>query len=119
MKTMFESALEPFYYMNKAITSDSQGGQITIWSEGAELLAVVAYPEQTTGDIADALTSKMNCFIYTHKDITLEPMQVIKRKRDGLTFRVLTFNAEEETPSKSTLNMRRVKAERWEIPVSV
>lgn len=107
---------ELFVYVNKMRVPDGEGGSKTEWKDGAPLQAAIAFPESTMSDIAEALTSRVSCWVWTRKNVLLEPFDIIKRVSDGQVFRILALNADEETPKSAYMNARCVKAEKWSIP---
>lgn len=118
--SLLSEALEPFVFVTKTMVSDGEGGMIATWTDGKdEFLATANFPNSSVATIADKLTEKENCTITTLKSTTLEFMDVIKRKSDGVYFRIRSNGKENKTPASAALDMRQSKAEVWTIPSSL
>lgn len=116
--SLLSEAYEPFVFVDKSRTTDGEGGYITVWTEGAEFLATADFATSSMQTIADALTERVNCTITTSKAVTLEPMDVIKRKSDGQYFRITSDGKNKKTPESASLDMRQSSAELWVLPAS-
>jgi hypothetical protein len=114
--TLLSAAYEPFYFIEKRFTPDGAGGMIPTWAKGAEFMATANFPNSSLSQIADKLTEKTNCTITTSRDITLDFMDVIQRKEDGVYFRILSNGKENKTPKSAGLDMRQSRAEVWTPP---
>ena len=57
-----------------------------------------------------------NTNLYTLKSMDLQYHDVFRRISDGKIFRVTSDGDDKYTPQRSSLNMRVVTAEEWEIP---
>ena len=112
---LLTSVNEKFCIMDKIRVSDGAGGSLVTWKEGVEFDVAPDLDNSREARIGEVqgLTS-----VYTFlipDTITLEYHDVIKRKNDGKTFRITSDAKEDETPSISAMNMRRVSAEAWEL----
>lgn len=111
-------SFEPFIFMVKTMVPDGEGGSSTEYVEGAEFLAGVSNPNSSMSKIADALTERRNVQITTRRNISLSVLDVIKRKRDGKTYRILPGGEDDnQTPPISSLDLRSHQAEEWTIPL--
>ena len=117
--SLLSEAYEPFVFVEKSRRPDGEGGYIVVWTDGAEFSATADFANSSLSKIADALTEKVNCIITTSKAVTLEPMDVVKRKSDGQYFRVTSDGKNKKTPEAATLDMRQSSAELWTLPNSV
>ena len=116
--SLLSDAYEPFVFVNKSMQSDGEGGYIVVWTEGVEFPATADFSTSSLSKIADALTEKVNCTITTSKAVTLEPMDVVKRKSDGQYFRITSDGKNKKTPESASLDMRQSSAELWKLPAS-
>lgn len=111
-------SFEPFIFMIKTMVPDGEGGMETTYVDGAEFLAGISNPNSSLSKIADALTERRNVQITTNRSVSLEALDVVKRKRDGKTYRILPGGEEDnQTPPVSTLDLRSHQAEEWTIPL--
>lgn len=118
MNRLIDILKEKFYFLDKTHISDGEGGFETSWVKGAEFEAVIDLPNTSTAKIADAVSDRQNCNITTSKTIMLEFGDVIVRKSDNQAFRILSNGQDVKTPPTSSLDMRQVKAEYWEVESS-
>ena len=114
--SLLTDAYEPFAYIEKRFVSDGEGGGFFTWVEGAEFLATANFPNSSLAKIADTISERQNCVITTPKSVTLDYMDVIKRKKDGIYFRVLSNGRDNKTPESATLDMRQSNAEVFKLP---
>ena len=101
--------------MNKAKISDGEGGFDTEWTEGAQIKVAIVKDASLNARIAekDGVTSTFT--LTTKRDNALEFHDVIKRLKDGQTFRVTSDSTDSTSPSFSSLDMAVVTAERWDL----
>lgn len=102
--------------MNKTIVDDGYGGYITTWTEGAEFRASITFDTSMEARRAEAQGVTSLYTVTTSRDLTLEYHDVFKRIKDGKIFRVTSDGDDKFTPNSSTLDMRQVTAEEWELP---
>lgn len=104
---------EKFCIMEKRRQDDDAGGSYTEWVEGLEFDVAPSLDNDTEARIGEVqgLTSVFTFLI--PRGIDLVYHDVIKRKRDGKTFRITSDSGEEQTPSISAMSMRSVSAEEW------
>ena len=102
---------EKFCIMEKTRVSDGAGGSTVIWKEGLEIDVAPSLDNSGEARIGEVqgLTSVYTFMISSA--INLEYHDVIKRKKDGKTFRITSDGKELETPSISAMSMRSVSAE--------
>lgn len=113
--SLIDAFMTPCVIMNIAKESDGQGGFITEWSEGAEILVAIVNDSSMQARIAeqDGVTSVYT--LTTTRENALSFHDVIKRKSDGQIFRVTSNGIDKKSPVVSELNMSQVTAERWEL----
>lgn len=104
-------------YMVKQIVPDGLGGQTKVWTQGATITANISKYNTSEQTVAEARDGKAVYKITTPKSVVLDYHDVLKRLSDGKIFRVTSDGNDMATPDSSTLDMRIVTAEEWEIPV--
>ena len=112
---LLTSVNEKFCIMEKTRADDNAGGSYTEWKEGLEFDVAPSLDNTSEARIGEVqgLTS-----VYTFlipKGIELVYHDVIKRKKDGKTFRITSDSSESETPSISAMSMKSISAEAWEL----
>lgn len=114
--TITGTILNDFVFMVKSLGPDGVGGQKKVWTEGATFTANVSKVTTSPMEVAEAQGAKATYRVTTPKTLVLDFHDVIKRKKDGKTFRITSDGDDMATPDSSTLDMRIVNAEEWEIP---
>lgn len=106
---------EKFCIVEKTRIKDGAGGSQVAWKDGLEFDVAPSLDNSTEARIGEVqgLTSIYEFLI--PKNIDLVYHDVIKREKDGKTFRVTSEPKEVETPSISAMSMQRVTAEAWEL----
>ena len=99
-------------------TSNPMGlmGSKPTYEPGDRFLAYVrkdSNPETVTAE-RQAMTEYYT--IITHRDVVLNHMDVIRRDRDGSTYRVTGSTRDNRAPDMSSVPISKATAERWEIP---
>ena len=113
--SLLDDAMETFNIVNKIKVSDGYGGAIDSWSECVEIKAAAVLDTSSEMKVAMAAGTKASYTVTTNKNVNLQYHDVIKRQRDGKIFRVTSDGDDNYTPVDSTLNMRQVTAEEWEL----
>lgn len=113
--TLVDLMMDECVIMNKSKEPDGEGGFVVEWSEGAEILCAIVNDSSMQAKIAekDGVTSTYT--ITAKKEIPLEFHDVIKRVKDGKTFRITSDAGDKESPSASRLNMAQYSAEKWSL----
>ena len=94
--------------------TDRLGGTTPRWTPG-EIFPAALVPEGTTlAEAADRQAPMGRYAVLTPRAVALRFHDVFRRLSDGATFRVLS--SENHTPPSAGLDLRSVKAERWEVP---
>ena len=110
------SAMEASNIMDKTTTKDEYGSVATVWVEGAEIEIAYSIDSSTEARVAAQQGAKNRYTLFTRKAIVLRFNDVVKRARDGKTFRVTSDGDDMQTPETAALDLRAVEAEEWEIP---
>lgn len=113
--SLLQEAMEECIMIDRTTVSDGYGGVDTKWVEGASFEAAVVLEDSIQVQIAQAQGVTGVYVVTTDKRINLQYHNVFKRVSDGKVFRVLTDGDDNKTPESSSLNMRNVRAEEWEL----
>lgn len=113
---LWESMLEEANILDKTSVDDGRGGQTTIYKVGLSILAVFGFDTSRESRIAEQANAVPRYTITTRSNVNLQYHDVIQRKRDGQIFRITSDGNDNVSPAVSSLNMRQVEAEKWEIP---
>ena len=95
----------------KTQAKDGYGGNTTTYKQGESFSAAIVLSANKQPEIAQKETLVNNYKITTKKQDILHFNEVIQRKEDGKTFRILTDGADFYTPEGAGLNLRQVDAE--------
>lgn len=101
--------------LDKVTRSDSEGGIITAWQDGATFEAAVELDSSPEMKFAMAQGVKGVYTVTTAKPIRLPWHTVFRRIKDGGIFRV-TSRDDKAAPEGSAIQTRIVTAEEWELP---
>lgn len=114
--SLVDNAMEKTFIMDKTTIKDSYGGVKTVYKTGAEINVAYSFDDSTAARVAEQEGVSNRYTLTTRKNINLQYHDVIMRARDGKIFRITSDGDDNLTPSTSSLNMRQVEAEEWEIP---
>jgi len=95
-------------------TSDGLGGARPAWTEGERFPAALVADPTAVETAADRDRPVTHYTVLTPRAVALQFHDVLRRLSDGETFRVIS--EENHTPPSASLDLRSVKAERWEVP---
>ena len=109
------SELESAIIVTRSEVADGRGGTKTTYTDGEEIEAAFTWDDSTEKDIADKDTAIPGYTITTKRDVILQYHALIRRASDGQIFRVTSNSNDNKTPLCSSLNMRQVTAEAWEL----
>lgn len=113
MTTILDEQMEDCILMDKVRVSDGEGGYITQWTEGAHIMACIAFKDSSVMRIAEALGNKSSYVIFTPGTAILDFHDVVKRVADGKYFRVTSDGEDMKQPKRSSLRYLQVTAEEW------
>lgn len=114
--SLYEDMLEPCVLVDKTTAPDGYGGYIATWQDGAGFEAACVFDTSMQARTADKQGVTSMYTVYTLKSMDLQYHDVFRRISDGKIFRVTSDGDDKYTPQRSSLNMRVVTAEEWEIP---
>lgn len=114
--SLVDNAMEKSYIMDKTTSPDGYGGVKTTWKVGAEISVAYSFDDSTSARIAEQEGVTNRYTLTTKKTVNLQYHDVVKRDRDDKYFRITSDGDDNHTPNTSSLNMRQVEAEEWELP---
>lgn len=114
--SLLDTMKEKFVMLDKrSNVPDGTGGHKNIYVEGAEFEAIV----NLTNSLEESVAMKQGVTgvydVTVSRSIRLDYLDIIKRLRDGKVFRITSVD-ESETPSTTQLDIRKVRAEGFELP---
>lgn len=106
--SLFQQAMEDFVVLNKMVVDSAVPGvPSTVYQDGATFKAVAKMKTSTEMDIAQQQGAKRVYALYFPPVIdAIEQDVMIRRKRDGLTFRVNATPDTRGTPSFSSIPLK-------------
>lgn len=111
---LLDEYMETCTILNKQILPDGYGGQKTTYTEGATFEAAIYMPDSIEVKVAEKQGVKGLYHVVVDKAVRLEYHDVFRRTDD--TIMRVTTKDEQATPNSSSLNVRVVSAEEWELP---
>lgn len=102
-------------FLDRTTTPDGRGGIIYDYIEGAEFDAAIYLENSLNEQIAEKQGVTGIYQVTVRRNVRLEFHTLFRRLSDGKTFRV-TSKDESKTPASSSLDMRVVRAEEYELP---
>ena len=113
--SLLDSAMEKCVLMDKTTVPDGQGGVITNYVDGAEFNAAIVFDNSMEARVAAKQGVKSLYTVTTARSVVMQYHDVFRRVRDGKVLRVTSDGDDKFTPASSTLDMRQVTAEEFEI----
>lgn len=113
--SLIDEFFTPCVLIQKIREADGEGGFVTSYTEGAPFEAAIVLDQSLAARVAEKEGVKNVYTITTRKNTVLEFHDIFKRKKDGAYFRVTSDGTDSESPRSSSLNMRQLSAERWEL----
>lgn len=113
--SLIDAMMEKCVLIEKEKKPDGAGGFISSWKDGAEFLAVITMDTTMEAMIAQKQGMTSVYTVTTKRATELEYHEVFRRVRDGKIFRVTSDGNDKLSPAASSLDMRQVTAERWEL----
>ena len=114
--SLLDEAYEGYVLLNKTRVNDGYGGYTVTWTDGPTIQGAIVFNSSLEARKAEAQGVTSVYKLTTKKNITLEYHDVLRRVRDGKIFRVTSDGDDLFTPTSSTLDMRQVNCEEWELP---
>lgn len=113
--SLLNDFMEDCVMLNKSTVSDGYGGYTTTYTEGAEFNAAITFDTSMQARIADKQGVTSFYTVTTSKALTLEYHDIFKRLSDNKVFRVTSDGDDKFTPNSSSLDMRQVTAEEYQL----
>ena len=113
--SLLSAAYDDFIIMDKKTTDDEYGSVVTEWTDGATIKATAVKDQSMQARIGEVQGVTSLYTIITPKSVVLDFHDVIRRKKDGVYFRITSNGADKSTPASATLDMRQVTAEEWKL----
>lgn len=114
--SLYTDSLEDFIFFEKKLILNDRGGYSEKYVPGAPIMASAVKNDSLQARIADKDGVKNIYTIGTTKDIKLMKNDVIQRKSDSKIFLITGDSTDMIPPKISTLNIRVVAAQEWELP---
>lgn len=116
--SLVDNAMILSHIMDKVTSPDGRGGVITRYVEGAEIKVAYSFDTSTAARIGEKDGALNRFTLTTSRSVVLQYHDVVKRSTDKKVFRVTSDGDDNYTPLTSSLDMRQVEAEEWEIPTN-
>lgn len=113
--SLIDEMMDSCVIMNKSKVPDGEGGFVTEWNEGAEILVAIVNDSSMQARIAEKEGVTNTYTLTTRRDNALEFHDVIKRVKDGATFRVTSEASEKKSPIVASMDMAQCSAEKWSL----
>lgn len=114
--TLLDSMAEECVLVEKRTVQTPTGGYTQVWQDGVTFYAVVRKDNTLQGRVAEKQGVTELYTIVVQKGFPLNYHDVLRRVKDGNTYRVTSNIADNEAPVKSSVQIGSVTAERWDIP---
>lgn len=116
---LIDEFLEPCELLNEIRRPDGEGGFYTKYEVAGEFEAAIVLQDsslaQVIAFVAEKQTEISRYVVVTDESVTLKYPDVIRRKKDNQTFRIMSDSTDVKIPASSTIRKRYVNAERWEL----
>lgn len=117
--SLLTDSFESFIVINKTTVPDGYGGTTTSYTEGVEIMGAMPWNNTTQVRIAQALGDKSTYVLTVKKNVELDYHTILKRKRDGLYFRLTSGTEDHQTPKSASLNIRQYSVEQFDLGVEI
>ena len=102
--------------MDRVSVPDGMGGFSYIWQEGAQFEATIIKDQTIQARVAENAGMSEVYTVVVSNGVQLDFKDVFKRLEDNAVFRVTSNIKDSVAPQRSTVQIGKVTAERWEIP---
>lgn len=113
--SLLSDAMTACVMMDKRTVADGYGGYTTQYVDGVSFNAAIVFDSSMQARTAEVQGVTSLYTVTTLRALTLEYHDVFRRLEDGKIFRVTSDGDDKYTPSSTTLDMRQVTAEEFEI----
>lgn len=101
--------------LDKKWVPDGEGGFTVAWVDGGTIQAAISFENSIEARRAEKEGVSSVYSVITDKNVILKYHDVFRRESDKKIFRVTSDGDDKYTPESSTLNMRQVTAEEWNL----
>lgn len=105
--------------LTKSRTADGLGGYKTAWVDDVKFFPAWEYLSSSEMVLAEQQGTNRVYRIYIPKSMNMDYHEAFRRLSDGQVFRVINPGTDRQTPGTSSMNMRVVEVEKWELPNEV
>lgn len=113
--SLLEDAMVSCHMLDKKTVPDGYGGYTQDYTEGVQFLAAINKENSIQSKIAEVQGVRDLYTITVKRELMLDYHDCIVRDSDNKVFRVTSNGIDNESPKSSTLNMRVVSAEEWNL----
>ena len=113
--SLLEMAMEECVILDKTTVKDGYGGVKTVYVDGAPFDAAFSFNNSTEARVGAVQGANDRFQIITMKNIVLQYHDVIKRIKNGKTYRITSNGDDYATPASAALDARAVNAEEYEV----
>lgn len=113
--SLLEMAMESCVILDKTTVKDGYGGVKTVYVDGAPIDAAFSFDNSTQARVGAVEGANDRFTIITKKNVVLQFHDVIKRVKNGKTYRVTSNGDDNATPASAALDARAVSAEEYEV----
>ena len=114
--SLISEMMEPCKILNRIRQDDPYGSWTDVWQEGASFNATIIKNSTTEATVAERQGINEIYTVVTAKGFPLSYHDAFRRVKDGATFRVTSESTDSEAPVRSSVQIEKVTAERWELP---
>ena len=111
--------MESCHIVDKTTVKDDRGGVSTVYVEGALIDVAFSFDDSNTVVIGNQETVTDLYTLVTYKKVILQAGDIIERDKNGSTFKIEDNGDDSTPPAISALNMRQVKARKWNLPSEI
>jgi len=118
-KPMIIGMMEKCHIIDKFTSDDAYGGSVVGYRVGASIDAAIIKNSTTEAIVAEKQGASEFFTIVTNKGSMLDYHSIIRRDSDSEYFMVTSREKDSEAPARSTIQISKVNAERWNVPSGV
>lgn len=111
--SLLNDFFEEYNVIDRTREPDGEGGQETTYTTGRRFAAALVQNSSSESAMANRDTAIQQYTLTTRRETILAFDMIIRRLRDGKTFRVTSDGTENKTPASAGLDMRQVTCEDW------
>ena len=113
--SLIDKAMTECVMLDRITAPDGEGGIVTTWNEGAPFRAAVVFDNSISARTAERQGVTSVYTITVGKNVPLMYHDVFRRLSDRKVFRVTSDGDDKLSPDMSSIAVKQVSAEEWEI----